>query len=122
MDVSALKPEIQRALRRRGISAAAASQMATGNANLVKNIYDGHVPRVDSLARLAAVLDLEFFLGPPPPLPSKVAAALNLPADADVPAALAAIEKLHAEAAPELAREMVEMRRAIERLSASESS
>ena len=38
---------------------------AAGNSNLVKNIMNGHMPRLESLGRLAEVLGLELYLGPP---------------------------------------------------------
>ena len=52
------------ALERRGVSRSAASLEAAGNPSLVKNLMNGHMPRVQSLSSLAEVLGLEFYFGP----------------------------------------------------------
>ncbi|MYD99131.1 MAG: hypothetical protein F4X98_17325 [Gammaproteobacteria bacterium] len=84
MDISAVQREIESALRREGLSRAAASRLAQGNPSLVKNIMNGHAPRLDSLARLAEVLNLDLYFGPPrnTPAPAETAAT---PADRPVP-------------------------------------
>ena len=80
MDISALQNEIAAALEREGLTRAAASRLARGNPNLVKNIMNGHMPRIESLARLAEVLNLDLYFGPRRP-----AAAPPAPTDAAEP-------------------------------------
>ena len=65
LDISRVQGEIRRALSMKGITAARASRMASGNPSLIKNILNGHVPRLDSLARVAECLDIDFYFGPP---------------------------------------------------------
>lgn len=73
---------IEEALRRKGYSASAASQLAVGNPALIKNLKNRRTDRershpIDNLRSLAEVLDLEFYFGPPrdrgpvPPAASK---------------------------------------------------
>lgn len=61
--------EIENALERKGISAAAASRLAVGNAALIKNLNhprgEKRLHPVEALHRLTEVLDLEFYIGPP---------------------------------------------------------
>lgn len=58
---------IDEALKRKGLSAAAASRLAVGNPSLIKNMRNGASSskrfNADALAKLAAVLDLEFYFG-----------------------------------------------------------
>ena len=60
---------IETALKRKGLSAAAASRLAVGNSSLIKNMRadDGETKRYNAqaLTRLAQVLDLEFYFGTP---------------------------------------------------------
>ena len=65
MDMAVVQREITQALENSGLTAAKASRLASGNPSLVKNILAGHTPRVDSLARLAKVLNIDFHFGPP---------------------------------------------------------
>jgi phage repressor protein C with HTH and peptisase S24 domain len=60
---------IDEALKRKGLSDAAASKLAVGHSSLIKNL---RMPRegekrynMPALQRLAEVLDLEFYFGPP---------------------------------------------------------
>jgi len=62
MDIVAV---IEEALARRGISAAAASKAAAGNQSFIKNIKAGSSPTLRNLERLADVLGLEIYVGPP---------------------------------------------------------
>ncbi|WP_377506779.1 helix-turn-helix transcriptional regulator [Octadecabacter sp. R77987] len=59
---------IDKALQRKGITAAAASRLAVGNPSLIKNMRadTGTDKRYNAAAlqKLAAVLDLEFYFGP----------------------------------------------------------
>ena len=64
MHLQDIVKEIQTALTRQKISAAAASKKATGNPSLIKNIQAGHVPRADSLLKLANVLGLKIIFMP----------------------------------------------------------
>ena len=61
--------EIDKALVRKGLSAAAASKLAAEHYALIKNMKaaqaDGKRYSVDSLEKLATVLDLELYFGPP---------------------------------------------------------
>ncbi len=61
--------EIEKALKRKGISAAAASKQAAGHYSLIKNMKaskaDGKRYSVETLEKLADVLDLELYFGPP---------------------------------------------------------
>lgn len=61
--------EIDKALKRKGLSDAAASRLAVGHPSLLKNfrIPRGSTKRynVDALQKLADVLDLEFYFGEP---------------------------------------------------------
>ena len=61
--------EIERALEKKGLSAAAASKLAAGHFSLIKNMKaskaDGKRYSVETLQKLAEVLDLEFYFGPP---------------------------------------------------------
>ena len=66
MDFASVQQQIQLALERKGLSAASASRMASGNSSLIKNIMGGHAPRLDSLTRLAEVLDVDFYFGTRP--------------------------------------------------------
>jgi len=58
---------IDEALKRKGLSAAAASRLAVGNPSLIKNMRHGADAskrfNADALRKLAAVLDLEFYFG-----------------------------------------------------------
>ena len=63
MDLLSIQNEIKAALDRKGLKPATASRLASGNPNLIKNINAGHMPRVESLARLAEVLDVNFNFG-----------------------------------------------------------
>lgn len=58
---------IDEALKRKGLSAAAASRLAVGNRSLIKNMRNGASSskrfNADALRKLAAVLDLEFYFG-----------------------------------------------------------
>ena len=65
MDIQAIQRRVKQALSKKGLSAAAASRMAIGNPSLIKNIMKGHSPRLDSLMRLAEVLEVELYFGPP---------------------------------------------------------
>ena len=70
MVIELVQQEITQALKDSGLSAAKASRLASGNPSLIKNIMAGHMPRVDSLARLGDVLNTGFYIGPsnsPPP-------------------------------------------------------
>ena len=66
MELRDLQDQIRHALKRNGLSPAKASILASGNTSLVKNILRGHMPRVDSLAKLAEALGTSFVIGPPP--------------------------------------------------------
>ncbi|WP_176518680.1 S24 family peptidase [Rhodobacter maris] len=61
--------EIDKALIRKQLSAAAASKLAAGHFSLIKNMKaskaDGKRYSVETLQKLAEVLDLEFYFGPP---------------------------------------------------------
>lgn len=61
--------EIERALEKKGMSAAAASKLAAGHFSLIKNMKaskaGGKRYSVETLEKLAQVLDLEFYFGPP---------------------------------------------------------
>lgn len=61
--------EIDKALVRRGMTAAAASKLAAGHFSLIKNMKAskaaGKRYSVESLEKLADVLGLEFYFGPP---------------------------------------------------------
>lgn len=63
---------IDRALADKGLSDAAASRLAVGNPSLLKNLRNRRGAERDhpfeNLARLAKVLDLELYFGPPRPL------------------------------------------------------
>ncbi|WP_297780070.1 S24 family peptidase [uncultured Roseovarius sp.] len=60
---------IEDALERKGLSAAAASSQAVGNASLIKNLRHRRAEKrdhpIENLQKLAKVLDLELYLGPP---------------------------------------------------------
>lgn len=56
---------IEERLAQMGITAASASRSAVGNASFVKNIRAGSSPSIDKLEKLANVLDLELYFGPP---------------------------------------------------------
>lgn len=60
---------IEDALERKGLSAAAASSKAVGNASLIKNLRHRRAEKrdhpIENLQKLAKVLDLELYLGPP---------------------------------------------------------
>lgn len=78
--------EVMAALERTGPTPASASREACGNPRPIKNMLAGHTPKVDSLKRLAKVLELEFCVGSPrsgrsndPPSYSEIAGALGLP-------------------------------------------
>lgn len=61
--------EIDKALAAKGLTAAAASKLAAGHYSLIKNMKaskaGGERYSVESLKKLAQVLDLEFYFGPP---------------------------------------------------------
>ena len=59
-----IQKQIANGIAKKGLSAAAASRQAVGNPNLIKNIMNGHIPRLDSLMKLATVLDFVFYFGP----------------------------------------------------------
>ena len=63
MELSDIQAEIEQGLLNKDLSAAAASRLACGNPSLIKNILNGHTPKVDSLIRLAKVLDINFQFG-----------------------------------------------------------
>lgn len=58
---------IDDALKRKGLSASAASRLAVGNPSLIKNMRHGTAKtkryNVEALRKLASVLDLEFYFG-----------------------------------------------------------
>lgn len=60
--------EIEKALEKRGLSAAAASKLAAGHFSLIKNMKaskaGGKRYSVETIEKLAEVLDLEFYFGP----------------------------------------------------------
>jgi phage repressor protein C with HTH and peptisase S24 domain len=60
--------EIDKALAAKGLSAAAASKLAAGHFSLIKNMKaskaEGERYSVETLKKLAQVLDLEFYFGP----------------------------------------------------------
>ena len=60
---------IEQALERKGLSAAAASSQAVGNPSLIKNLRHRRAEKrdhpIENLQKLAEVLDLELYLGPP---------------------------------------------------------
>ncbi|WP_156882957.1 S24 family peptidase [Rhodovulum sp. P5] len=60
---------IDAALARKKLSAAAASRLAVGNPSLIKNLQNRRARErdhpVENLQKLAEVLDLEFYFGPP---------------------------------------------------------
>lgn len=60
-----LEKIIDEALRKRSLSASAASKAAVGNPSLIKNIKLGKQPAWENVIKLAQVLGLEFYLGPP---------------------------------------------------------
>lgn len=71
-NVSRMDPildEIERALTKKGLTAAAASKLAAGHFSLIKNMKSSKAKgarySVESLQKLADVLDLEFYFGPP---------------------------------------------------------
>lgn len=55
---------IKDALDRKGLSPAAASQLAFRNNSFVKNLFAGSSPSFANLQKLADVLDLEIYIGP----------------------------------------------------------
>jgi hypothetical protein len=58
--------EIEGALARKGLSAAKASELAVGNPSFIKNLRNGQGKfSYDNLRRLAGVLGLECYFGPP---------------------------------------------------------
>ena len=58
-----LVAEINRALRRRGLSAREASMRAVGSPELVRDMRRGYVTSVAKFQALCEVLDLEFYVG-----------------------------------------------------------
>jgi len=62
-----IRKVIDDALAKKGMSAAAASRAAVGNSSLIKNMRLGQETSWEKLARLAEVLDLDFYVGPPTP-------------------------------------------------------
>ena len=68
MERSELLALFKRALREKGMKAAAASKAASGNPYLIRNMTrpDGQitVPNFENLQRLCEVLGLEFYIGP----------------------------------------------------------
>lgn len=60
---------IEEGLRRKGLSEAAASRMAAGNASVIKNLRRPkgtmRAHPIENLLRVAEVLDLEVYVGPP---------------------------------------------------------
>ena len=56
---------IQQALEDKGISAAEASRLAVGNPSAIKNIRLGQSPTIRQFEKLANVLGLELYIGPP---------------------------------------------------------
>lgn len=65
---------IREALDKRGISAAAASELAVGNPSAIKNLLNRRGSErnhpIENLIAVAEVLGLELYLGPPRPKPS----------------------------------------------------
>ena len=66
--------EIDKALKNKGLSAAAASKLAAGHYSLIKNMKsakaEGKRYSVETLEKLAGVLDLELYFGPPRDTPA----------------------------------------------------
>ena len=56
---------IDQALEDKGISAAEASRLAVGNSSAIKNIRLGQSPTIRQFEKLANVLGLELYIGPP---------------------------------------------------------
>lgn len=56
---------IQQALKNKGISESKASELAVGNKSAIKNIRGGQSPTIRQFEKLAHVLGLEFYIGPP---------------------------------------------------------
>ena len=94
--------EIDKALRKKGLSDAAASKLAVGHPSLIKNFRAPKTGEkrynLTALAKLANVLDLELYFGPkrepPVPLPREIADLLGLPEGASVAAAVKVIERI----------------------------
>lgn len=64
--MASILDHIDEALRAKGLKDATASRLAAGNPSLIKNIRSGGGNvGFDSLQKLAAVLDLEVYFGPP---------------------------------------------------------
>lgn len=66
----------------------------------LRSVVQGRAARSTTLESIAAVLDLEFYIGPPsgncttsPRLPAEITEALNVPQDASVADVVAAIDK-----------------------------
>jgi hypothetical protein len=88
--MDAILDVIDAALKRKGLTDAAASKLAVGHPSLLKNL---RMPRdgekrynLPSLMRLAEVLDLEFYFGPKRPTESTPGIATNHGPDDDAPA------------------------------------
>lgn len=114
---------IDAALARKGLSAARASVLAVGNPSLVKNLRSGQGRfSYESLQRLAAVLDLECYFGPPrspnspPSLGPALREALGLDSAAGEAEAVAALRRMPASGEAAL-RDLWLCRRARDRLS-----
>lgn len=80
---------IDEALKRKGLTDAAASKLAVGHPSLLKNL---RMPRegekrynLPSLMRLAEVLDLEFYFGPKRPSETSPRIVANIGPDDDAP-------------------------------------
>lgn len=113
MEIEQLQALIREGLETTGLSERQASLRSTGSAEFIYGIKKGSMPSFDRACKLLKTLNLEFHIGPPPPLPPEIAAALKLPTEADIPAAVMAIAKLTEAAARVPAREMDALRREI---------
>jgi hypothetical protein len=87
--MDAILDVIDAALKRKGLTDAAASKLAVGHPSLLKNL---RMPRdgekrynLPSLMRLAEVLDLEFYFGPKRPTEATPGIATNHSPDDDAP-------------------------------------
>jgi len=68
--VDQILEEIRKALKKKSLSESAASRLAGGNPSIIKNLRthrggSGRAHPIENLQKVAAVLDLEFYVGPP---------------------------------------------------------
>ena len=99
MSICLVQQQITQGLKKKRLSAAGASRKARGNPNLIKNVMKGHMPRLDSLIRIATVLEIDFHIDPTRSVETspEISRSLGLPTGATLKQVIDKIEQLTGE-------------------------